>query len=194
MIIIGLLLLFFYNVYFFEMSSRYHKKYPPPKTSRLNFLPKDFSNPLSEPKTFDSVLRTVKLLSRESGNKSYPYIELLTVKHPEKNHEWYTLRFPVIRTSNPELSLEWEYFTLGYDPYYKDIHGNGTWWFIFSGYMGSCYAHPFIKNPFHDDLGKPFYGCIIIQDSKVFLSRHLRSLLYDYTMNMPLDENEEFTV
>lgn len=178
------------------MSKRYVKPYKPYRTSRLNGVDKDFSNPLSNKEIFNTILAILNKLCLESGKRGYPYLELLNPTHPEsKFKKWYLLRFPIIRTVNPENSLEWEYFTLGYDPKYRmSTEKEGMWWYMFSGYAGSCYSHPFLKNPFYDHLGKSLYGCIVLEDVHTFLNTQLYDVLNEYTLTMPLEDGESFTI
>lgn len=146
---------------------------------------------------FQKVLSVVKTLSRESGLRCYPRIEaiecssvLVGASSGVKEKRWRAIRFPVIRTATPERFQEWEYFTLGYDP----TEGRGMWWYIFSGSGGCYFSHPLVRNPFNDDLGKPHFGCTIIENIDDFVVKKLKGVLYDYTCTMPLEHGEFFVI
>lgn len=147
---------------------------------------------------FKQLLFVVKTLSRESGHRSYPHVELVgctSADEPGKQaKKWSAVKFPVIRTENPERSQEWEYFTLGYDRDGGREDGQGLWWYIFSGSGGCYFSHPFIRNPFNDSLGAPHFGCIIIENIEEFVFTKLKGVLYDYTCTMPLDLGESFLI
>lgn len=140
---------------------------------------------------FGRVLQVVKTMSHNSGMSTHPLVELMIVS-PDPSHErvWYSLRFPVIKTLSGR-KVDYEYFTLGY--HNDSVHTN-VWWYIFSGYAGSCFSHPFIKNPHHDDAFLPNFGCVLIPDITKFLTYDIHNLLTNYTLTTPLNVDEYFTI